>query len=239
MSSGMPFDHIVVHMAGAQDVSALKSKLESADVPFEPDWGKSATGFKVSNVWIGRDYFEIVEITNDDSVWRHEWVQRHLAGERGAFCVFFRVDQDLETVAQKLSQANIAHGVIEQTRFKWLFGLLEKRLPWRYLILPPLPGSRIEIGLIQYDPGAAEKNKPYMVPNGEDVGLTALNGAQITTTNMTDAKRNLSQLELALGSSLDLSLTDQSDYSVQLKCEARQRENWPGFSISDVLVTAD
>ncbi len=171
MPSGlMPFDHIVVHIAGAQDVSVLKSNLDAANVPFEPDWGKSAKGFKVSNVWIGRDYFEFVEITNDDSVWRHEWVQRHLAGEHGAYCVFFRVDRDLEAIAQSLAQANIAHGVIEQTRFKWLFGLLEKRLPWRYLILPPLPGSRIEIGLIQYEPGAAEKNKPYMVPNGEDVG---------------------------------------------------------------------
>lgn len=235
----MPFDHIVVHIAGAQDVSVLKSNLDAANVPFEPDWGKSAKGFKVSNVWIGRDYFEFVEITNDDSVWRHEWVQRHLAGEHGAYCVFFRVDRDLEAIAQSLAQANIAHGVIEQTRFKWLFGLLEKRLPWRYLILPPLPGSRIEIGLIQYEPGAAEKNKPYMVPNGEDVGLVALSKAQIATTDLAGAKPKLSQLEQALGTSMDLRLTDQSDYSVQLKCETRQRENWPGFTVSDVFVAAE
>ncbi|MEJ1996786.1 MAG: VOC family protein [Maritimibacter sp.] len=213
----MMIDHIVAHFDTAREISDLKASLDAAGIPFEPSWGKKAKGFEISNIWIGEQYFELVQIKDDNNLWQPEWATRHRAGDRGAYCLFLDVDEEIETLRARLIGAGIAAGEVQRTSFKWFFNLFEKRLPWRFLLTPPLPGSPIEIGFIQYDPGAREKHGPFMVPNSRDMGLLGLSEAVIFSDDPGAAETALGKLTDVLGTALPLRIAPQDGQSCRLK----------------------
>ena len=197
----MTLDHIVIHL-DADDLGAFKRELDEAGVPFEPGWGKKAKGFRVANLWVGAQYLELVEIVAPENLWQPRWSRRHAEGERGVYCLFLKIDETVEALYERLTAAGLSPSEPERTRFKWLFGLLEKKLPWQFILLPQIPGTPVELGFIHYDTGAEAKAKPYMVPNTEDVGMTGLTGAAVLSREPSEASAWLETLAEAVGRTL-------------------------------------
>ena len=72
----------------------------------------------------------------------------------------------------------------ERTSFKMLFGLVTRQLPWRLLYTPPIPGTALEIGFIEYDPGVQEKFKSYAKPNSESNGIIGIERADVAIPHL-------------------------------------------------------
>jgi len=237
----LKFDHVVVHANGNDEINAWKHVLDAAQVPFDPSHGKKAAGFQVSNVWVGLQYFEIVDILKEKNQWQARWAERHAKGDRGAYCVFFSVDTDIEEVYAKLKSAGITCSEPEQTQFKMLFGWIVKRMPWRFMLLPKIPGTDIEVGLIQYNPGVQEKNAPNLLPNSKELGLTGLSTPAVRSNDVPAAQSYVDQLNAALGVELDIQLDvmEQGAAKVSLTGEYDKTSTLQGFSLGDVEVVRD
>ena len=188
-------DHFVVHIDNDEALlDDLKTRLATCGVPFEPTWGKGTKGFKAANIWIGSQYFEIVRLLRPDGGgWVPKWVERHQAGKRGLYCLFLETDE-LDTVVERLHAAGIEAGEPERITFRGFLGLFKKTMPWRVLYLPTIPGTDLEIGFIEYDPGAREKLAPYLVPNAAENGITGVTNATLNLPLTETAKTYLKQL---------------------------------------------
>lgn len=233
----LELDHLVLHVDSSQQVQTIKLQLDAAGLPFEPSWGKKAKGFQVSNIWIGRQYFEVVDILSRDNQWQPQWSKRHEEGERGVYCIFFHSPLSLDHLYNKVTEAEIAASKPERTRFKWLFGLLEKRLPWRFTILPKIPGTDIEVGFIEYDEGAFKKFSPYMVPNSTDVGITGIETCLILSSDTEAAERWLHKLESIVGAQFPITLKEATcGWSVELTVNEESGHAFRGVEFSDVLL---
>lgn len=171
----LTLDHVVLHIDDRPEMLAgLKADLATLDVPFEPDWGKGTKGFKAANIWIGRQYFEIVRILRPDGGgWVPRWVSRHDEGQRGLYCLFLMTGR-IDAVAADLRAAGIETNGPERIVFRTLFGLIRKSMPWQVLYLPPIPGTGVEIAFIEYDPDPKDRMKSFMVPNADDHGLSGV-----------------------------------------------------------------
>ncbi|GGX62657.1 hypothetical protein [Saccharospirillum salsuginis] len=234
----LKLDHVVLHSDGTAHVEDLKETLQSAGIPYEPSWGKKARGFRISNIWIGRQYFEIVEIHSDDNLWQPQWADRHREGERGTFCLFLKVDRNIDDVYRQLVDSGVEATAPERTRFKWLFGLLEKKLPWRFITLPKIPGTDIELGIIEYDEGAERKFEPFMVPNGTEVGLTGLSNPVIQSFHSDLAEQWLAQIQTAIGEPLPIAVVARtSDEALHLTVESSAGATFTGAAFSDVTLS--
>ena len=63
----MRIDHLVVNVDSyVQEDENFIKKVRSIGLPYEPKWGKGTKGFKVWNIWIGNEYFELVKIKSKD-----------------------------------------------------------------------------------------------------------------------------------------------------------------------------
>lgn len=236
----LTLDHIVVHVDSSSEIVELKSKLDSVNIPFEPDWGKKAKGFKVSNIWIGQQYFEIVDILGPDNLWQPQWSARHAKGDRGVYCLFLKTNQAIHDLYDKLSNEGIKPSKPERTRFKWMFGLLAKKLPWQFMLLPKIPGTPIELGIIQYDAGAEEKSKPYMVPNAEDRGLLGLDRAIVSSEDREVASQWLGEVSRILGQELTVAIAEKpatlQNTVMQLTPKVSPDANFSDVVISNVAI---
>jgi hypothetical protein len=181
----MRLDHFVIHTSNSEQLlQDLKGTIEPMGFPFEPKWGKGSKGFKVSNIWVGQEYFEIVRLldpVNND--WVPRWANEFNQGARGIFCLFIET-QKMDTLKQALQGRGVNALGPERTRFKILLGLFSKKMPWRYLTTPPIPGTSFEIGFIEYDPGVREKFKDYMVPNSERNGILGIESADVMVPHL-------------------------------------------------------
>ena len=66
-NSGDRHSHLVVNVDSfVQEDENFIKKVHSLGLPYEPKWGKGTKGFKVSNIWIGNEYFELVKIKSKD-----------------------------------------------------------------------------------------------------------------------------------------------------------------------------
>jgi len=205
-------DHVVVHCSNDTDLTELREDLAHHGIPFEPRWGKKAKGFRISNIWIGRQYFELVHILGNDNAWQPQWSARHARGDRGVYCVFVKTGRDLDELTAELVSAGIEVSEPERTRFSWFFGLLEKRMPWRFVLVSGIPGTSIEIGIIRYDEGAEDRFKPYMVPNAEDSGFEGLIRAFVETSERDAASDALTALGAALGDELPITMVPDGTF---------------------------
>ena len=173
-------DHFVVHIDDDPGLlRALQKQLAAIDIPFEPDWGKGTTGFKASNIWVGRQYFEIIRILRPDGGgWVERWVKRHHEGERGLYCLFLKTDR-LDALAAQLRTAGIAIADPERVTYRAFFGLFKKTMPWRMVYLPPIPGVDLELAFIEYDPDPKDVLKAHMTPNADENGVTGVRNARL------------------------------------------------------------
>ena len=128
----------------------------------------------------------------------------------------------------------------ERTRFKWLFGLLEKKLPWQFMLLPGIPGTPVELGIIRYDAGAEKKNKPFMVPNTETEGIVGLDTAYVSSEESKKARGYLERLQHLLARDMPVHISNKVDFEqdTTVKITARLRPNkaFSGFRVADVVV---
>lgn len=208
----MKLDHIVIHLdRGVSGRDEAEAALVAAGIPFDPRKGKTARGFSTLLVWIGRQYFELVTIASPQNSWQPEWAARYAAGDRGCYCVFFELEHDIDAVWSAMRRAGLAPRAVERTRFRWFFGLFGMRMPWRFFVTDALPGTGIEIGFIQYDPGTREKYAKSCVPNAADLGLIGLGAAQIASRDPQAAEARLAALNAVLGEPLPLRISSGSE----------------------------
>jgi len=176
----LELDHFVVHIDNDPAIlTDLRAQLARHGVPFEPDWGKGTKGFKAGNIWIGRQYFEIIRILRPDGGgWVEHWVKRHHQGKRGLYCLFLKTDR-LDALAIRLREAGIPASDPERITYRAFFGLFRKTMPWRMLYLPPIPGTDLEMAFIQYDPDPNDVMKAHMVPNADANGITGVHEVRL------------------------------------------------------------
>lgn len=171
------FDHFVIHIDNdAGILERLKQTVEPLGYPFDISQGKETQGFKTSNIWVGREYIEIVRLLSPDGGgWERHWVQRYNRGKRGVFALFLATDE-LDTLYHELKERNMDVQKPRRPVLRSLFGLINQSAPWRSLYLPPIPGTNLELDFLQYDKGAEEK---YMKPNSREKGITGIHKAKI------------------------------------------------------------
>lgn len=191
----MNIDHIVVHIDHDERIlEDLKRKTASVGIPFEPTWGKGTRGFKAANIWIGRQYFEIIRLLKSDGGgWVDRWVSKYNEGKRGAFCIFLQTHQ-IESMAEVLRKAGASIEGPTRLTFKGLFGLIKKTLPWELIYLPAIPGTDLEIGFIQYDPDPKDRIKKFLVPNADENGFIGICSAEIFLPLSEEARGLIKQL---------------------------------------------
>jgi len=236
----LEINHVVIHVDSNKNVDEFKHHLDNAGVPFEPTWGKKAKGFKVSNIWFGMQYFEIVNIVKSKNLWLPSWAKRHAKGERGTFCILFKIQSPISDLQKKLRDAGYRVTEPERTTFKGFLGLFEKQLPWRFCLTSKIPGTNIELGFIEYDAGAEEQIKPYLVPNGADVGLTGLSRSTIYSDQPMKTNQWIRDLQLILGEKLNLSVVEKlNNMSLSVDVKTSKSNPFSGVGISDVVLLPD
>ena len=59
----MKLDHFVVNVDKKYQKNGMViDNIRNMNFPYEPKWGKGTKGFKVSDLWIGNEYLEMVHI---------------------------------------------------------------------------------------------------------------------------------------------------------------------------------
>lgn len=163
----MKIDHLVVNVDNTvQEDKGIIDRIHSIGLPYNPKKGKGTKGFKVSNIWIGNEYFELVSIkTKDGGGWLQDWTMKYIAGHRGLIGFCLEVN-DIEEAYQKLLHQKINIAPPKPLEFRWFFNLLKKTMPWRNLYLPEFQGVPFQFFLQQVDDEKTKKYmKKYMVPN--------------------------------------------------------------------------
>jgi hypothetical protein len=166
----MRLDHFVIHVDNdEQKLANLAEAASEAGIPcnFKRN-GKGTKGFQARNIWLGRQYFEIVYLRRPDGGgWRDKWVSQYNRGERGVVCLFVRVS-NLAALKNELSLRNV-EAVEEKVSFK-LFGLFKVTMPWTSLHLTNIPGTGFEISFIEYGQKVTDSwylsQKPNAIANG-------------------------------------------------------------------------
>lgn len=243
----MNLDHFVVHLDNNPSVlNDLKSQIEPLGFPFEPDYGKGTKGFKAANIWIGRQYFEIIRLlSKDGGGWVPHWVTQYNLGKRGLYCIFIKTE-NLDDVTHGLRERGLDFKGPERISFKAFFGLIKKVLPWRMIYTPPIPGTDLEIGFIQYDPDPKDRIKQYLVPNSDEKGISGISSGIVSIALKDEVVEFLTKLfpygimeKSRFVVPLDrgnLVFRDSQDAQIYLKADASPNLRGNSFSIGNVVV---
>lgn len=172
----MKLDHFVVNI----DKKYQKDKevvecIRNANFPYEPKWGKGTKGFKVSNLWIGNEYLEMVRILKENGGgWVSEWTKRYHQGHRGMICLMLDVE-DMDGLCSLLKSRGIPVSKPGWLEFRWFLGLLTRRMPWRNCYVPFFENVPFQIGFQEMkDDKSREFMQGYMVPNARDMGINGI-----------------------------------------------------------------
>lgn len=159
-------DHLVINVDGKlqKDASTIEL-IRKNGFPYEPKKGKKTKGFRVSNLWIGKEYIEMVSIIEKDGGgWKKDWVELYNQGKRGAVCLMIDVS-DIESLYRTLTNKSINVSVPEKIEYK-LFGLVKVSPPWRNMYLPYFGNEKFQIGFQQLDSqDVFERFEKRMTPN--------------------------------------------------------------------------
>lgn len=172
----LKIDHLVVNVdRRIQEDQEYINSIRSIGLPYNPKWGKGTKGFKVSNIWIGKEYFELVHIkARDGGGWIKEWTAQYLDGHRGLIGFALEVE-DIDKTYQKLLSHNVNVSPPEPLKFRWFFNLLNKTMPWRNAYLPEFKGIPFQFFLQQLnDEKSKQYMEQYMVPNSRDHDITGI-----------------------------------------------------------------
>ncbi|TGY40962.1 hypothetical protein E5347_13990 [Clostridium sartagoforme] len=170
-------DHFVVNINGnyQKDKDEIKNITE-AGFPYEPSWGKGTKGFKASNLWIGNEYFEMINIIRaDGGGWKEDWVELYNKGYRGLICLMLDVE-DIDKLYKSLTNKSIGVTKPEYLKLKWFFNLLTRTMPWRNSYINFFEGIPMQIGFQQMkDEKSRDFMDQYMVPNSRDNDILGIN----------------------------------------------------------------
>lgn len=188
----MKIDHLVVNVDKEFENNKTNvTNLGDAGYPYEPKWGKGTKGFKVSNIWIGEEYFELIHLKNKaGGGWKSEWIDQYNNGHRGliGFCIDVA---DIEKEYDRLTKAGIEVSKPEFLSFKWFFNLFTRVMPWKNAYVQPFKGVPFQMFLQQMkDEKARDFMRQYMVPNSRENKIEGIRGIKITG-NFTEEDRKL------------------------------------------------
>jgi len=152
-----------------QEDKVIINSFHSIGLPYNPKWGKGTKGFKVSNIWIGDEYFEFARIKRSDGGgWIQDWTTKYNNGHRGLIGFALEVE-DIEATYRKLLAQQVDISPPEPLKFRWFFNLLTRTMPWRNAYLPAFQGVPFQFFLQQMnDEKAKQFMQQYMVPNSRD-----------------------------------------------------------------------
>lgn len=172
----MKIDHIILNVDQKyQNDQDIVNEIKNTRFPYEPTWGKGTKGFKVSNLWVGDEYLEMVHIKKQDGGgWTKEWTNQYLNGHRGLICLMIEVD-NLDEIYQRLCNKGVNLTQPEWLEFKWFFNLFTRRMPWRNSYAPFFENVPFQIGFQEMkDDQARDFMHQYMVPNAKDHGINGI-----------------------------------------------------------------
>ncbi|UQZ35884.1 hypothetical protein C2I18_21515 [Paenibacillus sp. PK3_47] len=172
----MKIDHLVVNVdRQIQEDKTLIQSILDMGLPYKPSWGKGTRGFKVSNLWIGKEYFEFVRIKKPDGGgWIPEWTRQYLGGHRGLIGFALEVE-NIDELYRTLQDKQVNISPPEPLSFRWFFNRLTKTMPWRNAYLPPFTGMPFQFFLQQMnDEKSRQFMEQYMVPNSRDHGIEGI-----------------------------------------------------------------
>ena len=171
-------DHLVLNIDEYYQQKEYARIIEDAGLPYVPKNGKGTSGFKVSNLWLGNEYLEMVRIKKEDGGgWIPEWTKRYLAGERGLVCLMLETE-NINALYSKLQKKEMS--LPEQAKYKLFYGLMSISPPWKNSYLPFFEGVPFQIGFQQIN-NEKSKEKMYkqMKPNSRDNGYTGISYIEI------------------------------------------------------------
>ena len=189
-------DHFVINIDNNQfNLAELKKEIGPKGYPFEPGRGKGTKGFKVANLWIGQQYFEMVWLKKaDGGGWKKDWVEKYNSGHRGMIALFLMTDNLDEIRAGLLSRGVRVSGP-ERISFRWFFGLLKRTMPWRSIYTEPIPGTDLQICFGEMDSIKVMENmKRYMTPNSSSKGITGIKEALVKLNSSPEVSEYLKKL---------------------------------------------
>lgn len=176
MEEQMKLDHFIINIDEKyqQDKNVIEY-IRNNKFPYEPKMGKGTKGFKVSDLWIGNEYLEMVHVLESNGGgWVKDWTEKYIQGHRGMICLMLDVE-DIDSMHQKLTAKNIKTTTPEWLEFKWFFNLFTRRMPWRNSYVPFFEGVPFQIGFQEMkDDKSKEYMSQYMVPNSRQNGINGI-----------------------------------------------------------------
>lgn len=172
----MRLDHFVVNVDKKyQKDGKVIDNIRNMNFPYEPKWGKGTKGFKVSDLWIGNEYLEMVHILKKDGGgWVPEWTAKYNQGHRGLICLMLDVE-DIDAICSSLREKNIETTSPVWLEFKWFFNMFTRRMPWRNCYVPFFENVPFQIGFQEIkDEKSRDFMNQYMVPNARDFGINGI-----------------------------------------------------------------
>lgn len=170
------FDHFVVNVNKEyQKDKTLIEGIINAGFPYKPSWGKGTKGFKASNLWIGNEYFEMINILKTSGGgWKSDWVDLYNNGHRGLVCIMVDVE-NIDELHDNLISKNIEVTKPEHLKFKWFLNLFTRVMPWKNCYVNFLEGIPLQIGFQQMnDEKSRDFMNEYMVPNSRENDITGI-----------------------------------------------------------------
>ncbi|MGE7023244.1 VOC family protein [Solibacillus cecembensis] len=177
----MKFDHLVLNVdKNYQNEGQFTQNIRDVGLPYSPKKGKGTKGFKATNIWIGKEYFEMISIKNQDGGgWKKEWVDAYNNGERGLICLMLDV-KDLNQLVQKVTSEKIPISQPESIKIEFFFKLISKTMPWTNSYLDFFQNVPMQIGFQQMNNEKTRtKLEKYMVPNSRGNNITGIKQVQI------------------------------------------------------------
>lgn len=195
MNAKIKLDHFVIHVDENQErQTLLKQEAGRLGFPYRPERGKGTRSFKVSNMWMGDHYFELVCLRKQQTDWRKEWEKLYNEGKRGVFGLMLMTD-NLQAVREEWLANGIQASRPERISFK-LFGLFQVSMPWQTVYAPPIPGTDLTIAVSQMDSERQYQQirTRRMKPNSEENGINGIAETVVKSGFSPEALRYIEQL---------------------------------------------
>ncbi|MBD3286796.1 hypothetical protein GF359_09250 [candidate division WOR-3 bacterium] len=179
-------NHLIVHIDNDEEIlTGLKKELYPQGYPFNPESGEKGGGYQASNIWIGKQYIQLVRLTREAGTgWEERWVKAYNEGHRGPVALIIATHR-LDELREGFEKQDLDIQIPKKASSKDIIGLftdllgITKQAPWKILYLPSIPGTDMEIGFIEYQGNAEEELAEIMKPNSANNGITSINRAKI------------------------------------------------------------
>ncbi|EDW22162.1 transporter [Bacillus pumilus] len=241
-------DHIVINVDEKyQKDKKMIDMIQQNGFPYAPKKGKRTKGFKISNLWIGKEYLELVNITKKDGGgWKKDWTELYNRGTRGAICLMIDVS-DIDSLHQSLLDKAFDVQTPERIEYK-LFGLLKISSRWRNMYLPFFEKEAFQIGFQQLDnEEISEKFQKKMIPNSishKIMGMTKIiiNGKwteldyNMIENTFRNTQKEGNSLKIKLNNGSDIIFVENNDFSLYVEMDNQSLQSKSITKIENVYL---